>query len=268
MHRALTTRTGALTLAIILAAAAALMVFVYVKGYQSDVNGRGTEVSVLVANQTVPQLTPGNQVVEATMYRTTTVPKSSLVDGAVTNPDQLAWWRGTTSIPVTADDQPVRQVRHQQRCRQPQAQPAGHRLPGRAWAGPGGPAAGGRSRRRRRQLRGRADRPGDRSPAPGRPVDPGDQDHRQGRAGAGRAGHLRFVHIGDAGQGRRADAGHQCQRRSARGVRAAEGRHLLRPPPAWQLRRCPARDRRRPQRASRHQRRPAPVHHSGQGALA
>jgi pilus assembly protein CpaB len=89
MHRVLTTRTGALTLAIILAAAAALMVFVYVKGYQSDVNGRGDEVSVLVANQTIPQLTPGNQVVEATMYRTTTVPKSSLVDGAVTNPDQL-----------------------------------------------------------------------------------------------------------------------------------------------------------------------------------
>ena len=74
MHRALTTRTGALTLAIILAAAAALMVFVYVKGYQSDVNGRSNEVSVLVANQTIPQLTPGNQVVEATMYRTTTVP--------------------------------------------------------------------------------------------------------------------------------------------------------------------------------------------------
>ena len=89
MHRVLTTRTGALTLAIILAAAAALMVFVYVKGYQSDVNGRSNEVSVLVANQTIPQLTPGNQVVEATMYRTTTVPKSSLVDGAVTNPDQL-----------------------------------------------------------------------------------------------------------------------------------------------------------------------------------
>jgi pilus assembly protein CpaB len=89
MHRVLTTRTGALTLAIILAAAAALMVFVYVKGYQSDVNGRSNEVSVLVANQTIPQLTPGNQVVEATMYRTTTVPKSSLVDGAVTNPDEL-----------------------------------------------------------------------------------------------------------------------------------------------------------------------------------
>ena len=53
MHRVLTTRTGALTLAIILAAAAALMVFVYVKGYQSDVNGRSNEVSVLVANQTL-----------------------------------------------------------------------------------------------------------------------------------------------------------------------------------------------------------------------
>ena len=89
MHRVMTTRTGALTLAIILAAAAALLVVVYVKGYQSDVNGRSDEVSVLVANQTIPQLTPGNQVVEATMYRTTTVPKSSLVDGAVTNPDQL-----------------------------------------------------------------------------------------------------------------------------------------------------------------------------------
>jgi pilus assembly protein CpaB len=89
MHRVLSTRTGALALAIILAAAAALLVVVYVKGYQSDVNGRSNEVSVLVANQTIPQLTPGNQVVEATMYRETTVPKSSLVDGAVTDPDQL-----------------------------------------------------------------------------------------------------------------------------------------------------------------------------------
>jgi pilus assembly protein CpaB len=89
MHRVLSTRTGALALAIILAAAAALLVVVYVNGYQSDVNGRSNEVSVLVANQTIPQLTPGNQVVEATMYRETTVPKSSLVDGAVTDPDQL-----------------------------------------------------------------------------------------------------------------------------------------------------------------------------------
>jgi pilus assembly protein CpaB len=89
MHRAMTTRTGALTLAIILAVAAALLVILYVKGYQSDVNSQNDEVSVLVANQTIPQLTPGNQVVEATMYRESTVPKSSLVDGAVTDPDQL-----------------------------------------------------------------------------------------------------------------------------------------------------------------------------------
>jgi len=89
MHRALTTRTGALTLAIILAVAAALLVVVYVKGYQSDVNSQSDGVSVLVANQTIPQLTPGDQVVEATMYRESTVPKSSLVDGAVTDPDQL-----------------------------------------------------------------------------------------------------------------------------------------------------------------------------------
>jgi pilus assembly protein CpaB len=89
MHRVLTTRTGALTLAIVLAVAAALLVVAYVKSYQSDVNSRNGEVSVLVANQTIPQLTPGDQVVEATMYRTTTVPKGSLVDGAVTNPDQL-----------------------------------------------------------------------------------------------------------------------------------------------------------------------------------
>ena len=90
MHRALTTRTGALTLAIILAAAAALMVFVYVRGYRvrrERPERRGFRAGR--PNQTIPQLTPGNQVVEATMYRTTTVPKSSLVDGAVTNPDQL-----------------------------------------------------------------------------------------------------------------------------------------------------------------------------------
>src|SRR4029078_12550585 len=56
---------------------------------QSDVNGRNDEVTVLVANQNIPQLTPGNQVVEANMYRESTVPKSSLVARAVTNPDQL-----------------------------------------------------------------------------------------------------------------------------------------------------------------------------------
>ena len=269
MHRALTTRTGALTLAIILAAAAALMVFVYVKGYQSDVNGRGTEVSVLVANQTIPQLTPGNQVVEATMYRTTTVPKSSLVDGAVTNPDQLK------GLVARNDVYPGEQLTTNQFVKSDTNSVAVNLKPNqRAIDFPAEPGQG---------LVGRL-QVGDHVDVVANfevvPIDPATGLPRQGGQSIPVTKTIAkdvlvlgvpdtsdsstsATQAKDAG----ADAGHQCQRRSARGVRAAEGRHLLRPPPAWQLRRCPARDRRRPQRASRHQRRPAPVHHSGQGAL-
>jgi pilus assembly protein CpaB len=89
MTRLLSTRFGALGLASLLAVAAAILVVVYVKGYQSNVNKSNGEVTVLVANQTIPEFTRGTQVIDAKMYRETTVPSASLVDGAVTNPDQL-----------------------------------------------------------------------------------------------------------------------------------------------------------------------------------
>jgi len=88
MQRVLSTRSGALGLAIILAIAAAALVVVYVKQYQSS-SGSNGDVTVLVANQTIPQLTPGSQVIEAKMYRATSVPRDSVVDGAVSNPNDL-----------------------------------------------------------------------------------------------------------------------------------------------------------------------------------
>lgn len=88
MQRVLSTRSGALGLAIILAIAAATLVVVYVKQYQSS-NSNSGEVTVLVANQTIPQLTPGSQVIEAKMYRATSVPRDSVVDGAVSDPNEL-----------------------------------------------------------------------------------------------------------------------------------------------------------------------------------
>jgi Flp pilus assembly protein CpaB len=87
--RLLSTRFGALVIAIALAAAAALVVLVYVHSYKSNIQSQGAQVKILVATQTVPQFTPGNQIVDGKMYRIDTVSAGSLVDGAISDPAQL-----------------------------------------------------------------------------------------------------------------------------------------------------------------------------------
>jgi Flp pilus assembly protein CpaB len=87
--RLLSTRFGALVIAIALAAAAALVVLVYVHSYKSNIESQGAQVKILVATQTVPQFTPGNQIVDGKMYRVDTVSAGSLADGAISDPAQL-----------------------------------------------------------------------------------------------------------------------------------------------------------------------------------
>ena len=87
--RLLSTRLGALVIAIVLAAAAALVVLIYVHNYKSNIDSKGAQVKILVATQTVPQFTPGNQIVDGKMYRIDTVSAGSLADGAISDPNQL-----------------------------------------------------------------------------------------------------------------------------------------------------------------------------------
>jgi pilus assembly protein CpaB len=87
--RVFSSRFGALGVAAVLAIAAVAVVLVYANNYRHSVNSATGEVTVLVATRPIDQFTPGNQVVDGTMFRTTTVPADARVDGAISNPDQL-----------------------------------------------------------------------------------------------------------------------------------------------------------------------------------
>lgn len=89
INRVFSTRLGAFGAAALLALAAVLVVLVYAKNYRGNVDKQQGEVSVLVATRQITQFTPANQVVDGHMYRETTVPGDALVDGAITNADQL-----------------------------------------------------------------------------------------------------------------------------------------------------------------------------------
>jgi pilus assembly protein CpaB len=89
MTRLLSTRFGALAVAALLAVAAVGIVLVYAHKYRSSVDNANGEVTVLVANRSISQYTPGSQVVDGSMFSTRQVPADAAVDGAVSNPDQL-----------------------------------------------------------------------------------------------------------------------------------------------------------------------------------
>ena len=87
--RVFSTRLGALGAAGLLAIAAVLVVLVYANNYRGNVDKQQGEVTVLVATRQITQFTPANQIVDGNMYRETTIPGDALVDGAITNTDQL-----------------------------------------------------------------------------------------------------------------------------------------------------------------------------------
>jgi pilus assembly protein CpaB len=89
MTRVFTSRIGALALALLLAGVAAALVVVYQQNRDSNLQSPHGKVSVLVATRAIAQFTPGNQVVDGTMFRVDKVSPSALADGAITNANQL-----------------------------------------------------------------------------------------------------------------------------------------------------------------------------------
>jgi pilus assembly protein CpaB len=89
MTRVFTSRIGAFGMAIVLAVAAGALVLVYLANHDSSLQSSSGKVSVLVATRTIPQFTPGNQVVDGQMFRESSVSRDALADGAITDADQL-----------------------------------------------------------------------------------------------------------------------------------------------------------------------------------
>src|SRR4249919_2814088 len=89
MTRVVTSRFGAMGVAMVLALIAAALVVVYLQNHDSSLKSSSGDVTVLVATRTIPQFTPGNKVVDGEMFRQDKVSASALADGAITDPDAL-----------------------------------------------------------------------------------------------------------------------------------------------------------------------------------
>jgi pilus assembly protein CpaB len=89
LTRVVTSRIGALVLALLLAGIAAALVVVYQQNRDSNLQNTHGKIDVLVATQTIAQFTPGNQVVDGHMFRVDKVAPDAAADGAITNADDL-----------------------------------------------------------------------------------------------------------------------------------------------------------------------------------
>jgi Flp pilus assembly protein CpaB len=88
-QRLISTRRGTLTLAIIAALLAGVLVLVYVSRYRASVRADNAPVTVLVAKSTIPKGTPGNLLAAQSLFTVTTIRESQLRNGAFSDPSSL-----------------------------------------------------------------------------------------------------------------------------------------------------------------------------------
>jgi hypothetical protein len=70
-------------------------IFVFIDRRADDGN---VPTPVLVANQLIPEGTPGNLVQSKRMYQPTAYPRSAVADGAISNPSYLSGRRAAENI--------------------------------------------------------------------------------------------------------------------------------------------------------------------------
>lgn len=97
-QRLVTSKRGSLTLAIIAALLAGVLVLVYVKRYRDSVAAQSAPVTVLVAKSQIPKGTPGRVVAAEGLYTVSTIRESQLLEGAVSDPSSLAGRSATADI--------------------------------------------------------------------------------------------------------------------------------------------------------------------------
>src|SRR5438093_6634657 len=85
----MTYRVKNIGIAVVLAAFAGLLTIFYVANYKRHVQNGENKVSVLVAARDIPAGTTGSEVVEQHYLKTETVPKRTVVPGAIAGTDQL-----------------------------------------------------------------------------------------------------------------------------------------------------------------------------------
>jgi Flp pilus assembly protein CpaB len=88
-QRLISTRRGTLTLAIIAALLAGVLVLVYVSRYRASVRSDNAPVTVLVAKSTIPKGTPGRLLAAQSLFTVTTIRESQLRNGAFSDPSSL-----------------------------------------------------------------------------------------------------------------------------------------------------------------------------------
>jgi Flp pilus assembly protein CpaB len=88
-QRLLSTRGGTIALSIMAAVLAAVILVTYLNRYRDSVKQSGIPVTVLVANGLIEKGTSGQVIANEDLYKTTTMPKGEVVDGAITDPDTL-----------------------------------------------------------------------------------------------------------------------------------------------------------------------------------
>ncbi|TMK66951.1 MAG: hypothetical protein E6G60_01940, partial [Actinobacteria bacterium] len=85
----MTYRVKNIGIAVVLAAFAGLLTIFYVANYKRHVQNGENKVSVLVAARDIPAGTTGSEVVEQHYLKTETVPKRTVVPGAISETSQL-----------------------------------------------------------------------------------------------------------------------------------------------------------------------------------
>jgi Flp pilus assembly protein CpaB len=85
----LSTRTGALSFAVLAAGIAAILVFAAINSARKSDTAGTASSSVLVANQLIPKGSSGQALAEQHLFRTARVNEQALVAGAVTDVSQL-----------------------------------------------------------------------------------------------------------------------------------------------------------------------------------
>jgi Flp pilus assembly protein CpaB len=87
-ERVLSTRRGAILVAVGAAVLAGIILIVYIRNYRHSV-ANGQQVSVLVARNLIPKGTPGSLVGTKHLYEISSVAKSDVLPGAYTDPSAL-----------------------------------------------------------------------------------------------------------------------------------------------------------------------------------
>jgi Flp pilus assembly protein CpaB len=92
------TRRGAITVALIAAALAGVVLLVFASSYKNHVQGGTAQRTALVADRLIPKGTSGDLVVSGSLFRQTQMQESDLAAGAVANGAALAGKVATRDI--------------------------------------------------------------------------------------------------------------------------------------------------------------------------